>query len=502
MIFIKTMYVDPETKAVTSPWANYTFAETAWLLSSEYTDPRIFKTKDGAWVIRWTVPSGSMIFPSKKYCLVFDMFKKDPFKSRFAKIITKTREKLAVIQEDELEQDPSQDFDLNAHEDPNTEDLPKFKNLETEVSPLIRNLHDMKPGKFISYFHPLSRYHKLKMSNRFEITRLPPLFSEAWFARQFGGRELSRFLGGDVLSFKYFQAMYNRPDAVWSQELFEQSIDDRAVEVSNWMTTLFQKDTPERGRHGYVYHDTGYGSAESRRAARMRALGLLYHPHGRKTLEFIGKTLLRSAENYQKTVTPMGNWKNLFNKILVVFQNFWDKYLGGFRSSRMSLNDWIQELKILCNGEPPTQERLDEITKQLGGVTKGRVSLPFTGEYVHAPEQVKRNIVKIMTKMVAFEIKMVILQAGQRLLREKSNWTRWVEAFYGTETHDLAKYMTFASMMRVYGTKFVQMAKHFEFETEEPDEECEDAEPQNLLQMEEMDPLPEEPVYYNEPLRL
>lgn len=414
-LHLRTFAVDNETRRVTD------IPEYLELRLNSPTTTPIFQALDGTWLFKWTLPDSTTLYPSEDYCFLFDMSTFDPRQS-------------------------------------------KRMQRGTDRQKTYRDIRRIKPYKFSRRFHTYRHYHSLKVTPRFAVRPAPELFSEAYFSRMFGGRDLGRFLGGDMFAFRYFSVLYNNEVGRWSQAVFLDSVDKRAEHVANWFAEIID-ETPQRwrerafGGHRPTYYDTGFANLEDRRRASMRAVGLLYHPNGRDALKQVGKGLLKVAEAYEDSLRPMGRWKDYIkNDLGMRLRNFALDYGAGFFSARQDMAKWVKELKKLCRGTHPTRDRLDAITASLGGAKKGKVRIPVTGEYVTAPTEIENNIMKTMTRLVQYEIRLVMWKMGNYLLNRPGKWDRWGNTLFGFTMYDTARAAVTSSVIRLYGTKFVTMA--------------------------------------------
>jgi hypothetical protein len=414
---LHTMMVDVSTRTVSDDSQR----DDVWL---QEDTSRVYETMDGAWMFNWTVPDTLALFPGREYCLIFDMTKYDP---AFSKPIIKGDARVLRY----------------------------------------RDLKQIKPYKWTRHWHPYTFYHKLVVSPIFRIEAPPTVFTAEYFSQIFGGRDLGRFLGGDMFVFRFFDVMYNNEVGRWNGDLFYAQVDQKAAYVAEWLGELIDV-TPERWRIGFFeqrnrrpYMDTVFADMEDRRRAQIRAVGLLYHPRGRESLKQIAKGLLKVAEAYEVHLLPHQGWHDHSDGITSGLNRLWNEYVGGFASARRELSMWIEELKKLVGNQLPTRERMDQISRMLPGDSRKQSQLPISGQTVYRPEYIEEKITGVMSRLVKYEIRLVMWKMGKILLQRKNNWQRRSEFFLGFSNYDLARTVVTCGVVRIYGTKFMTMAEHF-----------------------------------------
>jgi hypothetical protein len=150
--------------------------------------------------------------------------------------------------------------------------------LPKKLMTLERNLNQIAPSAFKSAIHSVSHYHTLKQSPSFDVRYPPSLFSGDYFLDFFGGKDLFRFIGGELMSVKYFEVKYFHDRGRWSQPLFQKIVEDRAVGMKEWFQAMIESQGQRLESHWFwrkktAGYDTGFAGMEERRQARMRAMG-------------------------------------------------------------------------------------------------------------------------------------------------------------------------------------------------------------------------------------
>lgn len=72
--------------------------------------------------------------------------------------------------------------------------------------------------------------------------------------------------------------------------------------------------------------------------------------------------------------------------------------------------------------------------------------------------EIKKGIMNSMKELVLAEIRIVLLRVGELLIKERKRFDLFGEAIFGVTDHDTLKYVQYASILKMYGTKFVTMA--------------------------------------------
>lgn len=390
------------------------------LLNYQQTVSPVVKTRDNAWVFQWTVPSAAIIFPGVKYCFLFDM---------------------------------------------------SSVNASTIKAEGFQKLSNVKPSHASSFVMPTEYYHHLRASDYFEIVASPSLFSEPWFARKFGGKDLERLVGGPLFSFSIVSSAYHGGDsaAQWDERRFLEHIDQRANYMADWFSKVIEESGKERFESGmHLGHlpnrlDTGYVQMEDRRRARARATGLLYHVNGRETLFTIGSALLDVSQEYYRGLLPFSKRPDPFRShksIVGKIMDYFDYKYSRYRSARRRLQKWIVELKKLCADSIPTVELMRDITAKFTGKHR-KVRLPIIRRKVYLPSVIQAKIMENMRKMVDYEIRLIVSSMGDRLLRSATPTEHILSTVSRLNIYDAQKYTEYAAALRVYGSKFVAMANTF-----------------------------------------
>ena len=222
--FIRTVYVQPDLQVTDHDDQHEAYH--SW--RSPYASNDIQQASNGAWYFRWSVPLRGL-FPSAKYCLLFDMSSVNPASIMDA---------------------------INTG------------------NQLFYNLRDFKPGYFFDVLQSTKQYHRIVASPRFDILPRPSMYSEDWFSRLFGGRDLVVFVGGKLYSFRYFDVMYYKDKGSWNQALFHRDVRERARSVGQWLADNMRSNTNAiDDSSGGARIDTGFSDFQDRKEARSRAIG-------------------------------------------------------------------------------------------------------------------------------------------------------------------------------------------------------------------------------------
>lgn len=408
------------------------------------SDRSLIHTADNAWMFRWRVGDSVDFFPSKKYCLVFDSAGVDVHRTRNG----------------------------------------------GRAASLSASRYLPPSSSLFAKFQSTSAFHSLKFSNPFHITTPPALYSEDWFSRRYGGKDLERLISGKLFSPRYFSIMYNRDDGYWSSNAFDAYIYQRADAMTNWIEEEFNRVSKiTKSGSRLETFDTGHSELEIRRIAASRArglmlnfqkllsrAGLLFHPHGRATLELLGDTMIKVggffikmtmkvAAAYQNSVMPFGSWTQTMGEQLSrKFHSFWNEYISGFKSSRIRLRNWVKELKRLCSGQVPSAHLMNLLVSKFELNGDSKVLLPLLNQKFNSPRKIEDEILSAMDSMVAYEIRLVMWTVGDRLLRRKTFGGRMLD-MVDMNPHNQPLLFTYAATMKTIGTKFVMMAKGYSLES-------------------------------------
>lgn len=171
--------------------------------------------------------------------------------------------------------------------------------------------------------------------------------------------------------------------------------------------------------------------------------------------------LLTIADNYETTLVPFHRWLALWEAVKQFFANFWQNHIAGFRSARKRLVKWTGMLKRCFSVLPSTAE-FEELksSQQVGG--RGYCSQDLLGSgRGYNLQEIETGIVSAVRDMMMYEIGIVMLYMGQRLMRPQSNADRLMDGFFGMSDYNTIRVVTVAAAIRVYGTKFSAMADDF-----------------------------------------
>lgn len=150
---------------------------------------------------------------------------------------------------------------------------PSDKNTKEKVDQM-RDLKEFKPDSLSAMFQSTKHYHDVLGSPKFTILEPPERLSATWLERLLGGPDLNAFMGGQLFTLRYYQAVYKHLDVQWNNKLYEENIRERAESVSYWLMGLLKDDVSSKdGSTPLSNFDSGFQTMESRRHARIRAVG-------------------------------------------------------------------------------------------------------------------------------------------------------------------------------------------------------------------------------------
>lgn len=385
------------------------------IINSDYTDDELIHAEDGTYVVNWSVPEDE-VKPATEYCFLFDMSRVDPY------------------------------------------DVPPVE------MGLRRNLNRVRPAKAFNFAHTLGHYHTVKPTPFFSVRNSPEIFSAEYFVDRFGGKDLTRFLGGPLMSVQYFDLIYKRQIRRWNQNEFMRQVMLRARVVKVWFQDLIDGnhnrfDQSFFGGSRAAFYDTGFSAMEERRQARMRAIGLLFHANGRKALQVIGEALVQVSDEYYRAIKPAGKIFDFFMRVAQSLYDLYQNNLGQFTTSRNRLKTLTIELGNAC-GPSLSQEILDLCQAEYHTMIERHVKMD-DGSTPKNPKVITDAIDIEMSKLILYEIKLVISKMGYLLLVRKTTGQRFSEAFLTMSTYDPDRVIQYAAALKLYGTKFIAMAKCF-----------------------------------------